>query len=112
MVAGLNHPILTPLQPEIERRLRLAGKAELVEHYEKRRQQLILLANHDPLRYGYEPEIWKKADQQEAELRQIFPSGVTHLVNLGGNRASKTYRAAKRIVQHMVRNPDPSVNVH
>ena len=69
------------------------------------RRELIQLSVRDPLRYGYEPPIWKLADQQRAELRKLFPKGVIHEVNLGGNRAAKSKRAAKRVVQACIDKP-------
>ncbi len=59
----------------------------------------------DPLRYGYEPEVWKLADRKLAEFRARHPKGVLiHLV-LGGHRAGKTEWRAKRTVQAMLAKP-------
>lgn len=88
------YPALPPLLPDIE---------YPPEIYELRRD-VIIAAQRDPLRYGFEPEIWKVADFHREELRKLLPEGVIHEVNLGGNRSSKSERAAKRVVQALVKN--------
>ncbi len=90
--------------PVIEAEAEARDPAGAAEFYDLRKK-LIMAARHDPLRYGYEPPIWKVADRHRAELRAKFPVGVIREVNLGGHRASKTERAAKRIVQSMITNP-------
>jgi phage terminase large subunit-like protein len=58
----------------------------------------------DPLRNGAELDIWKLADARMAEFRKRFPKDVLIELDLGGNRASKTERRAKRLVENMVNN--------
>jgi hypothetical protein len=66
------------------------------------REEGIRLEKADPLRYGHEPSSWVRADAERARLREKFPVGVIEEWNLGGNRAGKSERAAKRIVQLMI----------
>jgi hypothetical protein len=73
------------------------------------RERLLGLEKDDPLRYGYESAVWKKADAERAALREKFPVGVIEELDLGGNRASKSERAAKRIIQLMLDKPGARV---
>lgn len=73
------------------------------------RELTIQKSQTDPLRYGYEPPIWKKADEERTKLRAKYPVGVIYEWNMGGNRASKSERAAKRIVQLMLNKPNAEV---
>jgi len=66
------------------------------------RENLLAKEREDPLRYGYEPEVWRLADRERERLREKFPVGVIEEIDLGGNRASKSERAAKRIIQLMM----------
>lgn len=68
--------------------------------YEGIRRQLA-----DPLNYGAELDIWKLADERMQEFRKRFPRDVLVELDLGGNRASKTERRAKRLVENMRDNP-------
>jgi hypothetical protein len=95
------HPIV-PLMSEPE--LSVLGP-EKVEEYYKLRRDVITLMLTNPFAHGWEPEIWKKADEELAKLREKFPKGVITELDLGGNRASKTERRAKRLVQNMEKNP-------
>jgi phage terminase large subunit-like protein len=58
----------------------------------------------DPLRYGRELDIWKLADEYLTEFRKRFPKDVLVELDLGGNRAAKTERRAKRLVENMTTN--------
>lgn len=103
------HPIFAPLERDISDTLVRQNRADLIERYEKLRIASILQSVHDPLRYSYEPPIWKVADEQLKILRERFPKGVLHLVNLGGNRGAKTFLGAKRVMQLLVRKPGARV---
>jgi hypothetical protein len=46
----------------------------------------------DPWRYGWENPAWARADAAFAELRAVFPKGVTELLILGGNRVVRIIR--------------------
>src|SRR5262245_55220553 len=59
----------------------------------------------DPLRYGAELDVWILADERMRDFRRRFPKDVLIELDLGGNRASKTERRAKRLVENMVENP-------
>src|SRR4030095_6192191 len=91
------HPVIELRSLE---QLELAG-IEPLGYYRSRAEGIALMA-HEPLLYGYEPPIWAKADEQIAELRSEYPTGVITLLILGGNRASKTVYAAKRVMQLLV----------
>ncbi len=73
------------------------------------REQIIAREKSDAFRYGFEPPVWKLADEQLAELRKLYPIGVVELLLFGGNRASKTEWAAKRIMQLLVTKPNARV---
>lgn len=73
------------------------GPDKLLEFFNKR-EAAIEREKADPYRYGYEiSELWEEADEQ---LR-------THgeMLIAGGNRASKSEYAAKRVVESLVNNP-------
>ena len=75
---------------------------EQLAAYITQREEGINLEKSDPLRYGHEPASWDRADRERARLREKFPVGVVEEWNLGGNRAGKSERAAKRIVELMI----------
>jgi hypothetical protein len=82
---------------------------EQFTEFHRRFEERIRLEQEDPYRYGYVIPIWETADRQFAELREQFPKGVTELLILGGNRASKSRYLARRAVQVMVENPGAKV---
>ena len=51
----------------------------------------------DPYRHGFELDTWKRADEQLKTHSEILV--------MGGNRAGKSFWAAKRVVQSLVENP-------
>jgi hypothetical protein len=77
--------------------------------YFAERENLLRMEREDPLRYGYEPKVWGLADEHRKILRERFRVGVIEEIDLGGNRASKSERAAKRIVQLMMEKPNARV---
>jgi hypothetical protein len=83
--------------------------ADQLTEFHRRFEERIALEEQDPYRYGYVIPIWSTADQQFAALREEFPEGVTELLILGGNRASKSRYLARRAVQIMVENPGARV---
>jgi hypothetical protein len=91
------HPVIELATPA---ELKASGLDPLA--YYRRRADGIRLMAREPLLYGYEPSVWKTADEQIAALRSLYPSGVITLLILGGNRGSKTVYAAKRFVQKLV----------
>jgi phage terminase large subunit-like protein len=62
------------------------------------REEQIANEKNDPLRYEWEPEAWRRADQILDEQRE--------LLILGGNRSGKSSFAAKRIMRSMLDKPD------
>jgi hypothetical protein len=81
------------------------AKIDVLGYYRQRAEGIRLMAE-EPLLYGYEPPIWARADEQIAQLRSEYPTGVITLLILGGNRASKTVYAAKRVMQTLVHSPN------
>lgn len=102
------HPVLPILEPEAEKILAEIDRKQVEEYYAIRREAMIL-ESMDPYRNGYEPEIWKVADEALKKKREQFPVGVIEELDLGGNRASKTERIAKRLVKLMVEKPGAKV---
>lgn len=82
-----------------------------------RRESLIRQEQHDPLRHGWEPPIWKvcdallglpwiDADVAEAIRQNLgFTKPVKVLLILGGNRSGKSEYAAKRMMMLMFYRP-------
>jgi hypothetical protein len=95
------HPVL-PMPPVEDGSV--ADQGALAEFYALRREAL-MLERIDPLRHGYEASVWGLADRHRAELRALYPAGVIHEVNLGGARAGKSERAAKRVVEACLGKP-------
>jgi phage terminase large subunit-like protein len=62
------------------------------------REEQIANEKNDPLRYEWQPEAWRRADQILDEHRE--------LLILGGNRSGKSSFAAKRIMRSMLDKPD------
>lgn len=102
------HPVLPLLDPEVEKAWLETDKSKVEEFYALRAEAMRMEAA-DPFRHGYEPEIWKRADAALKAKREEFPVGVIEELDLGGNRAAKTERAAKRLVELMVRKPGAKV---
>lgn len=98
------HPVIPLLEPEIEQSWLEIDKRKVEEFYSVRAEVMRMEAA-DPFRNGYEPSVWKLADERLAAFRERFPIGVVTELDLGGNRASKSERRAKRLVQNMVKNP-------
>ena len=70
---------------------------ERILAYWERREEAIKLEKEDPYRHGFELETWKLADEQLKNHSEILL--------MGGNRAGKSFFAAKRVVQCLVENP-------
>jgi len=95
------HPVI-PV-PTREQLLALtAGKAEAealaaLRELHAKRERAIELEKHDPLRYGYEPESWKRTRELIDVYDKVFISG--------GNREGKSTFVAKYAVEDLVNNP-------
>lgn len=86
------------------------GEDELFKLYRKR-EELIEAERADPLRHGYEPVSWRRADEVlgwEA-WNKATPGTLVgrhhEVLLLGGNRSSKTEYMCKRAVMLLVRRP-------
>jgi hypothetical protein len=96
------HPVI-PL-PTREQLLAIAAahppdvaRAKIAEIHAMR-EQAIASEKHDPLRYGFDPESFKKADT-------LLETHSELLIN-GANRDGKTEWAAKRVVKKLVAKPE------
>jgi hypothetical protein len=69
--------------------------------YIAEREKRIGLELDDPFYYGYEPEIWKKADALWNHNKEILI--------LGGNRAGKTEYASRRVLKKLTEKPGARV---
>ena len=99
------HPVLKV--PTREQALRM-GEGGLADFYQQREER-IKDEVQDPFRFGYELEWWKVVDGWMAKLREEFPKGVLEELDLGGNRATKSERAAKRAMEVLVERPGARV---
>lgn len=79
-------PIPGNIQEKLER--------EDLKQYLKARKIRIERADLDPLRYGYVPKVWDLVDEHIDDLRKKYPKGVKKIIIFGGNRSSKTRKAA------------------
>jgi hypothetical protein len=79
---------------------------EDLEIFKKQRLNLLVAEKVDPLRYGYEPEVWKLADQLLSDFRKKNPVGPLLFIVLGGIRASKTEWRCKGLIRNMLRKPN------
>lgn len=88
------HPVLRlPTQAQA----RLLG-AEKTRELLLQREKLIQLEKNDPIRNGFEPPIWKLVDEQLDQVKEVLI--------LGGNRASKSDYAAKRVMEKLMSKPN------
>ena len=71
---------------------------EQLTQFWKVREDQIANEKEDPLRYGWEPAMWRTADTLLDEHRE--------LLILGGNRSSKSTYAAKRMMRDMLAKPN------
>ena len=95
------HPILvTPTEDDIKRLSEKVG-VEKVAEILNLREDKILAEKLDPYRHGFDLPHWKEADQLLKENNEVLI--------LGGNRASKTEWAAKRVVQTLINTKDARV---
>ena len=99
------HPSIPLMAPEMMAKL----DQSLRDEYVSARREMLVLTQQDPINYGWEPEIWRKADAQQKIMRDKFPVGVIEELDLGGNRASKSERAAKRMMQLLRDKPGARV---
>ena len=95
------HPVLlTPTQDEIKSMAEKFGVEKTAEILSLREDK-ILAEKLDPYRHGFDLPHWKEADN-------LLKDNAEMLV-LGGNRASKTEWAAKRVVQTLINIKDARV---
>jgi phage terminase large subunit-like protein len=81
----------------------------VLEMYEARHRSLVL-EEQDPLRYGFRVPMSYVVDQEIARIREK-PDTVPIILALGGNRASKSVDAARRVMELMCSKDNMSVAV-
>ena len=92
------HPFLPLITPEemLEMSLQLDGVERLTAALNLR-ARCVEAMETDPINYGCDLENWKDAD--------MLLAAVTVLIIFGGNRASKSEYAGKRVVQSALKYP-------
>jgi len=65
---------------------------EAVKEYLFKRNQLIELEHADPWRYGYRPSVWELVEEE-------FREGQREILITGGNRASKSEYAGRKVAE-------------
>lgn len=68
---------------------------DAVQGYLAKRNQLIELEGADPWRYGYRPPVWDLVEQELA-------SGQREILITGGNRASKSEYAGRKVIETLL----------
>ena len=87
-----------PALPALTREEMLAMGPERILEYYNTREAAIEAEKDDPYRHGFELDTWKLADEELKTHQEILV--------MGGNRAGKSFWAAKRVVQTLVENPN------
>ena len=87
------HPLLPVISPEQFRADFADAKRLLVE-----REARIAMEKEDPIRYGFEPEHWAKAEELAREYRDILV--------MGGNRSGKSTWAGKLVMRILAEKPE------
>jgi len=95
------HPVLIAPSVQDVRALTEKFGAEKVAELLTLREDKILAEKLDPYRHGFDLPHWKEADNLLKECNELLV--------LGGNRASKTEWAAKRVVQTLINTPNARV---
>ena len=90
------HPLLPFVSPQQFAADFETARALLVE-----REKRIQLEKEDPIRYGYEPEHWQKAEKLAKKYRDLLV--------LGGNRSGKSTWAGKMVVRTLLEKPNSRV---
>lgn len=98
-----------PLLPLPDESLAIAclrtGRARQLAQVLQLRREQIELGHDDPLYHEPEPRLWKAADKLLEGTRQMDRKRlVLFLAVLGGNRSSKSWYCAKRLVKDAVEN--------
>ena len=71
---------------------------EQLTDFHRIREEQIANEREDPMRYGWEPAMWHRADTLLEEFRE--------LLILGGNRSGKSTYAGKRMLRDMLAKPN------
>ena len=86
-----------PALPALTKEEMLAMSPERILEYYNTREAAIQAESDDPYRHGFELDTWKLADDELNTHSEILV--------MGGNRAGKSFWAARRVVQSLVANP-------
>lgn len=93
------HPILDDLIPTKDEMAKM-GPEKVLKLWEDR-ESAITREQEDPYRYGYDLPVWDLVDEQ------LEDHGT--LLTCGGNRAGKSEKMAKLVVQSLVENPNTTI---
>jgi hypothetical protein len=82
--------------------LRISGAIQQVSiekliEMNKARESIIAKESADPIRYTWEPEIWKTVDLLMAKKRLAHPGAVLRILVTGGIRSGKTEGSTRRV---------------
>lgn len=94
------HPVLSMPERAIWEKLSEKDRRELLAE----RRRIMVAEKADPLRNGFEPRSWARADRSVREFRERYPIGVLLILVLGGHRAAKTEWRSKRSVENLFDN--------
>jgi len=86
-----------PALPALTKEEMLSMSPERILEYYNTRETAIQAESDDPYRHGFELDTWKLADDELKTHSEILV--------MGGNRAGKSFWAARRVVQCLVENP-------
>ena len=96
-----DHPVLKKPDESIMKTMVEKNGIEYVSKLIQLREDKILAEKLDPYRHGFDLPHWQEADELLKSKQEVLI--------LGGNRASKTEWAAKRIVQTLINLKDARV---
>ncbi|MDC0157336.1 hypothetical protein OAK38_06220 [Verrucomicrobia bacterium] len=93
------HPVLDELIPSKDEMAKM--DPDKVLELWQRREDAIVRESEDPYRYGYDLPVWDLVDEQ------LKTHGT--VLTMGGNRAGKSEKMAKLVVQSLVENPNTTI---
>jgi hypothetical protein len=99
------HPLLPLPEEDVAVRCLREGRASALAEALEVRREVIQRAHDDPLYHEPEPPLWQAADKLlEGTVAMDRTRLVLFLAVLGGNRSSKSFYCAKRLVRDAVQH--------